>query len=323
MTDTRATEDDIRHAYRLFLGREPDEHGFALYARMLQNGGYSTDELARYFLHSDEFLARNAASAEMVEVAMDGYSLFANTADRNIGASIILGQVYEPYVETVVREILRPGHTFIDVGANIGYFAALGAHLVGPSGHVVAWEPMDRNVQLIYAAIWRNRFENLVVYPFAASSKIGIVAMTSDPLGSNAGIAPRIFGEQRTRVLAQTQRLDELHAGIERVDLVKFDIEGHEAFAWQGAQNLLARHRPSVLTEFHPKCIRENTGRDPVEYLAMLLEYSGSVQVLHRERARVVCTDVQSILSEWQRADDDYGMGGGMHLDLFLRPSRN
>ena len=85
-----------------------------------------------------------------------------------------------------------------------------------------------------------------------------------------------------------------------KCNLIKFDIEGHELFAWQGASELLSRHRPHVLSEFHPKCIRDNTGRDPAKYLAMLLAYSDRVAILHRRSARVVCT-VDSILREWQR----------------------
>jgi hypothetical protein len=107
----------------------------------------------------------------------------------------------------------------------------------------------------------------------------------------------------------------------ERADVIKFDIEGHEMHAWRGAVKLMARHRPHVLTEFHPKCIRENSGMDPAEYLRILLDYSeDGVEVLHRKRANVVCRDVEAIEREWQSADDEFGMGGAMHIDLYVRP---
>lgn len=320
-SELRATPDDVRYAYRLLLGREPDPQGHATYVRLIRERGLHAKDIAKFILTSDEF-RNNSHVGTMIEVQLDGYSQFVDPDDRDVSASILNGQKYEPYVEAVIRELLRPGDTFVDVGANIGYFTALAAHLVGPLGHVVAWEPMDKNVQLIYATVWQNQFRNVTVYPFAASADVGLVAMVSGPFSSNAGIARREFGGQRTRVIAQTQRLDDHLGALKRVDVIKFDIEGHELHAWQGALSLLAKHRPQVLTEFHPKCIRENTGREPADYLAVLLEYAGQVEVLHRKHARVMCSDVNSILHEWKRADDEFGMNGAMHIDLYADPQR-
>ena len=55
---------------------------------------------------------------------------------------------------------------------------------------------------------------------------------------------------------------------------------------------------------------------------AILPACTGRVEVLHRKRAPVVRTDVQSILHGWQRADDGFAMSGGMHIDLYVNPSR-
>jgi len=56
---------------------------------------------------------------------------------------------------------------------------------------------------------------------------------------------------------------------------------------------------------------------DPVEYLRTLLDYSGTVEVLHRARSNIVCRDVKSILREWQSVDDEFEMCGAMHIDLY------
>jgi FkbM family methyltransferase len=317
--DPQATDADVRYAYRLLLGRQPDPEGLAVYGRLIRDQKMSADDLARFFLASDEFRTKHR-DHEKVEVPLADYSLFVSPDDRDIGAAIASKQVYEPYVEMVLRKLLKTGDTFVDVGANIGYFTALGAFLVGPAGRVCAWEPIDANVQLILATAWRNRFENVVVFPFAASSEAKLVPMVSQVFSSSAGIVNRAIGETRTRIIAQAQRLDDLLGGLQQVDVIKFDIEGHELHAWQGAANLLARHRPHVLTEFHPKCIRENTHFDPADYLRALLEYADTgVEVLHRTRANVVCRDIESILREWQSVDDEFRMNGAMHIDLYVR----
>jgi len=314
--DLQATDDDVRHAYRLLLGREPDPVGFSSYRHLIRARSVPADELAQLFIASDEFRSKRH-DHDMVKVSLPDYALFVSPGDRDISTAIASQQAYEPYVEAVLRDLLRPGDTFLDVGANIGYFTALGAHLVGPEGRVIAFEPLDKNVQLIYATLWENRFENVTVYPFAASSNARLVAMSSHVSSSNAGIVNRSIGEARTRIIAQSQRLDDLLAATKHIDVVKFDIEGHEMYAWRGAEALLAKHRPHVLTEFHPKCIRDNTDIDPAEYLRKLLEYSASVEVLHRVRPRVACRDVESILREWQSADDEFRMNGAMHIDLY------
>jgi hypothetical protein len=50
---------------------------------------------------------------------------------------------FERVESAVVRKKLRPGMTFVDVGANVGYYTALAARLVGPTGAVFAFEPSD------------------------------------------------------------------------------------------------------------------------------------------------------------------------------------
>ena len=65
---SRATPDDVRHAYELLLGREPDPEGFALYSRMIHSGNLSIADLASIFIGSQEFAARHQRSDTPTEV---------------------------------------------------------------------------------------------------------------------------------------------------------------------------------------------------------------------------------------------------------------
>ena len=51
---------------------------------------------------------------------------------------------YQPEVFLLMRRFMRPGDTFVDVGANIGYLSALGMGLVGASGEVHSFEPVPQ-----------------------------------------------------------------------------------------------------------------------------------------------------------------------------------
>ncbi len=319
MTGFKATAEDVRHAYRLLLGREPDDAGYAHYQRILAERAVRPDELAGFFIGSAEFAARQGLRHEPVAVDFDGYVMYVRADDPDIGASVLAGS-YEPHVTAVVDEVLHPGDTFVDVGANIGYFAAMGAHRVGPAGRIVAVEPMDKNVQLILATIWRNRFQNVQVLPYAASASARIVPMATTSQSSNGEVVQAKADGQAPMLFAQSRTLDDMLRNLDRIDLIKFDIEGHELLAWRGFAEGIARHRPLVLTEFHPKCMRENAGIEPAEYLDVLFEYADSVQVLRDASQRVSCGNVADVMAEWDAADQRLNSGGTTHLDLFVRP---
>ena len=59
----------------------------------------------------------------------------------------------------LLRQVLRPADTYVDVGANIGYFSLLAARLVGKQGHVFAFESISQNVKLLYLSRQANGFD--------------------------------------------------------------------------------------------------------------------------------------------------------------------
>src|SRR5262249_2012553 len=67
-----------------------------------------------------------------------------------------------------MRKALRSGMTFVDAGANIGYFSVLGSNLVGPSGRVFCVEPDPLNLEILRANLERNSCDNATVLPVAA-----------------------------------------------------------------------------------------------------------------------------------------------------------
>jgi FkbM family methyltransferase len=316
----QADLDDLRYAYRLLLGREPDPVGFASHARRLKSGTLSPTALADSFIGSSEYIERHAATTTPVEVRLDGYSVFVRPIDHDVGQSIRETKSYEPHVTAVVREVLRPGNTFVDVGANVGFFTAMAAHIVGSNGRVVAIEPMDKNVQLIAAAVWRNATSHVEIFPYAASDHEALLPIASGLGTSNAQIVRPESGAPLPAIFALARRMDDMLSHIASIDLMKIDIEGHELLALRGFHEGLARHRPRMLTEFHPRCMRDNAGIDPVEYLAFLFAYGERIDVLHVDGERVTCDSPAGVLSEWGKADNRLNSEGTTHLDLFVEP---
>jgi FkbM family methyltransferase len=316
---TVAGVEDIRQAYRVLLGREPDVSGLQYFSETAAKNRWDIAAVGVQLMRSEEFAIRHQLELPPVEVRFGNYSMFARRSDRDIGSHIAAGSPYEPHVTSIVQKILKPGHTFVDVGANIGYFTMLAADLVGSTGQVLAVEPLEKNLQLIYAGIVRNEFHHVDVMPFGASDSNGFVRMVTDAGTSNALVQSAPSGK-RTAKYAPVRPLDWLTASLARIDLLKIDIEGHEIFAWRGGKAMFERCRPLVITEFHPHAMRENSAVDPNEYLDMLFDYGKTINVILGIDTCVQCMTPDAVMDQWGRSDLRYGGKGTSHLDLFVNP---
>src|SRR3954468_546190 len=65
------------------------------------------------------------------------------------GQELATHGVYDPGTLAALKSLLQRGDTFIDVGANEGYFSVVAARLVGPTGRVIAIEPQSRLARVL------------------------------------------------------------------------------------------------------------------------------------------------------------------------------
>ena len=317
-----ATNDDIRFAYRLLLGREPDENGFQTHKNMMSATQLSVSDVAAIFLDSAEFHAQQASRSEWVKIELDGYSMFASASDTGIGRSILQYGIWERHVSSKLKRILRPSMTFVDIGANIGYFTAMAAHAVGPSGRVVAVEPMEKNVQLIYATCMQNNFSHVDVLQCGASDRHAFVPLDTGAGTSNGSLRYVEDENVLPKFIAQTFALDDLLSNIESVDVIKMDIEGFEPHAWKGFEKTITRCKPAILTEFHPKCLAENGKYDPIRYLETLFSYGGSLTILEPNGGgETIVNNPADVMDAWRQHDCKVGENGGAHLDIYVAPN--
>ncbi len=170
---------------------------------------------------------------------------------------------YEPLESLLVLEILQPGMTFVDVGANWGYFTLLAAQKVGASGKVISIEPDPRMFDRLEKNIARNNLDCVQTIRAAASNFQGVVSLNGfDETRGNFGLSTLGGGDSRNAHTFQvtTTRLDDtlVARGIEHVDLLKMDIEGAEGVAIDGLQNFLRKGAISrILLELHPHLLHQ------------------------------------------------------------------
>lgn len=159
----------------------------------------------------------------------------------------------------VVPRLLQPGETFIDAGANCGYYSCLAAGRVGPSGRVIAFEPDTR----LHAQLAKQRDRNrgiIHVEPVALSDVTGTAIFhinpSPDPQGLTIGHGSLESHDGWREMHVETIRLDDYleQQGIVQVRLAKFDLEGHELQALHGAEQSIRSGRiESVLVEVNDR----------------------------------------------------------------------
>jgi FkbM family methyltransferase len=259
-----------------------------------------------------------------VEVSANGYRLYARKSDVHIGAELIEGRSHDANVEAALRAELKPGATFLDIGANIGVFAMLGANLVGAGGRVIAVEPIARNAELIERACRSNGFAQVRLIRAAASDRTGEIVLRTSATTSNAATAKasgeRLLADDSTTQTVPTVVLDDALAGLDRLDVVKIDIAGMEPRALRGLSRMLERFRPVLISEFHPWAIERATGESPYALLEWLGAWYGPIRVLHRDGSSQDLADPDAVMAAWRRINEAAGMDGRIHLDLLFRP---
>lgn len=265
-------------AYRILLGREPESP--EAIARHLTACG-SIEQLRNGFLASPEFREKNPLhpgftpeSTIVLAEPCDGLRVFVDLSDVSIGLNVARG-VYEPHETAFIRSVVKPGDAVLDIGANIGFFTALMASLVGPEGHVVAFEPVPQNLALLRRTITENGFdERIRLLEAAVGEQAGEAHLIHLPLEAGAlnsgGSYLRRAGdvpEKHEVVTAPQLKLDELDLP-RPIRFIKIDIEGAEPLAFRGGRELLRADKPTILCEINPIQLERVSGTNAGAFLA-------------------------------------------------------
>lgn len=186
----------------------------------------------------------------------------------NLGNAVITFGEYEPDMFATLEGCLRESDTFVDVGANEGYFSVAAAKLVGPDGCVFAIEPQRRLGPIIHKNAQLNDLKNIFLVTSAVSSESGMATLHLSP-NTNTG-STSLHKATRYALPTEAVPVDTLSgifrsAEIRRADLMKMDIESYEYEAILGSPDLFVDHLIQVLAlELHPVILRQR-GRDPRE----------------------------------------------------------
>lgn len=176
-----------------------------------------------------------------------------------IQRSIYLG-TFEPFESAQVKSYLKAGMTFVDVGANVGYYSLMAASLVGSTGRVLAFEPSTYAFGRLQETINRNNLAQVQAIHAGLSDTNGESRLfVSAGKGNHTpSMVPNAGGSP---VPVPVRRLDDYLAehGVEHVDFMKIDVEGFEPNVLRGAgQYLEQRKIHAILCEFNTHWLTAN-----------------------------------------------------------------
>ena len=284
MVDTIATEDYVLWAYRLLLGRDPEN------LEALKSWPQSDRrEIVAKFLGSAEFQEQYGAagwsgSSERnwyISELQNGVRFWIRGDDRFISRSVASGD-YEPVETAFIRRQVKKGMNVLDIGANVGWFTVNMAMLVGPAGRVDAFEPREDIVHYLRRTITENRLGNVVIHHCALGAENGSAAVTFAGDDGNPGGTYLVFSaepEPGARLQhVPVRRLDSIvWSGV---DFIKIDVEGAEKLVFDGAEILLSRDRPLILSEINEPALRRTSGMAVPDYLSYFAEIDYEVRTL-------------------------------------------
>jgi FkbM family methyltransferase len=159
---------------------------------------------------------------------------------------------WEPDAQRLMVKHLKAGDVAYDLGANHGIHSLLLARLVGPRGHVYAFEPLPELLQALVDNVALNGFTNVTPVPCAVASRTErrqFYVGHSDAVGHLAGVGD-VQGQD---LEVATITLDDfvLRDGHQAPTFLKIDIEGAEGEALEGSARVLEQFHPTILADLH------------------------------------------------------------------------
>lgn len=188
---------------------------------------------------------------------LDSFYIYTgDKTDKYVQANCSTDGAWDKELTQWMINNIQPGWTCLDIGANTFYFAEVIARLTGPTGKVLAFEPIKRLCNEYYKARCLNDYTNVApidVFEFALSSKEDTLLLKTweENIGGSSIVTTieegfhQDFGKYYTEETL-AKRLDSID--LDKVDFIKIDIEGHERFAFEGFSEA-AKKCPLIVVE--------------------------------------------------------------------------
>jgi FkbM family methyltransferase len=186
---------------------------------------------------------------KVVHTRINEYELLV-LANEDVGRAISFSGSYEPAESKYLRKTISSDAICIDIGANVGYFTMLMAQAAS-RGCVHAFEPIALNAALLRASMELNGFTNIRINQCVVGDSDGVVSFSQSTDSAYSAIRDTQRKPLERTLTVPVTTLDGYleREGIERVDVLKADVEGAEGLVVTGGSRLLSdeKRRPHVI----------------------------------------------------------------------------
>jgi len=183
--------------------------------------------------------------------------IYVDTRDTSIAPHLIMDGFWETWLTQCLAHIVKPGDVCLDIGANFGYYSLLMSSLATDKGRTIAIEPNPHIASLLRltASIQSFSFE---VTEVALSNNAGKITLhIPENSFGDASIIQKVdrLQTRTSKVKVKSITLDALlqQMNVEKVDVIKMDVEGVEPLVFEGMQRTLSNNPGiQIITEYSP-----------------------------------------------------------------------
>jgi FkbM family methyltransferase len=228
------------------------------------------------------------------------YKMYVDPNDHGLSPHLILDGYWEMSTTEAIAQLVEPGMTVGDVGANLGYFTMLMADLVGPSGKVFAFEPNPQMAFRTERSARLNGFGQRVevcqtVLHGENDLTVSFLMPSDEP--KNAYARPYDGEELTGSVLMDASRLDSRPEWLD-FDMLKIDAEGSEQDIFQGMSTLMEKGRLRIIV-MEVRLSRYEKGST---FLQDILSHGFTMERIDATDG-IVATTLEALQDEWPDED--------------------
>jgi FkbM family methyltransferase len=166
-----------------------------------------------------------------------------------------IGKEFEPDSVRLYRALIRQSDVVLDIGANVGCTAILFGDLAAT---VCAFEPSPSTFSFLQQNVAISGKENVRLHNYGLGSESETATLTFSKNNRSGGFVSKTQASAGHVIEnIAIRRLDEVvgELGLARIDFIKIDVEGFEGHVLRGANEALAKHRPTVVSELNHWCL--------------------------------------------------------------------
>ena len=252
-------------------------------------------------------------------VLMDSNKLLVPTDDLGVAAHIIYSCSWEPWETKLIQKLMHPQQTWIEIGANVGYYTVNMGNMLRDGGKLYSFEASPRLFHMLSDSVYMNGLRDTVILSDRAvwntnDKEITFVEPDNRYVGgSRVAYEGKDAAEaaQGITVSVKTITLDTAIDNKEHgtVDFLKMDVEGAECSILHGAPSILSKSKNlSIIMEWNI-AMQKAAGSDPKECLTYLAGYGLDQLYIVKGEGELI----ESNLDYLTKTDE--------HLDIFVTKS--